>query len=86
MPTCGRPRARYGAGDVLPVFMQFEWKFPALVRLRAKSWDMKKSKFTEEQIAFALKQVETGTPEPSGISTNGAPLSSAPGSRWTTAR
>jgi putative transposase len=36
--------------------------FPALWSLRARSWDMKKSRYTEEQIAFALKQAETGTP------------------------
>jgi putative transposase len=30
--------------------------------LRARSWDIKKSKYTAEQIAFASKQAETGTP------------------------
>lgn len=34
-----------------------------IIKLTKKgSGKMKKSKFTEEQIAFALKQAETGTP------------------------
>lgn len=36
--------------------------FPALSSLRARSWDTKKSRYTDEQIAFALKRAETGTP------------------------
>lgn len=35
--------------------------FPAPRSLRARSWDIKITKHTEEQIAFALKQAETGT-------------------------
>lgn len=30
--------------------------------MQARSWDIKKSRYTEEQIAFALKQAEIGTP------------------------
>ena len=49
--------------DVLPVFQpSLSESFPALLSLRARSWNMKKSRYTEEQIAFALKQAETGTP------------------------
>ncbi|CAA9479561.1 MAG: Transposase, IS3/IS911 family [uncultured Sphingomonadaceae bacterium] len=50
-------------GDVLPVFSSsLSESFPALLNLRARSWRMKKSRYTDEQIAFALKQAETGTP------------------------
>ena len=31
---------------------------PALLSLWARRWDMKKSRYTEEQIAFALKQAD----------------------------
>ena len=49
--------------DVIPVFSsKLSESFPALGSLRARSWVMKKSRYTEEQIAFALKQAETGTP------------------------
>ena len=48
--------------DVLPVLHQFEREFSGLWSLRVRSWDMEKSRYTEEQIAFALKQAETGTP------------------------
>lgn len=33
----------------------------SLLSLRARRWDTKKTRHTEEQIAFALKQAETGT-------------------------
>ncbi len=63
------PRDRRGpfglsyAVDVLPIFSSsLSESFPALRSLGARSWDMKKSKYTDEQIAFALKQAETGTP------------------------
>jgi putative transposase len=43
-------------------FARFEREFSGLLSPRARSWDMKKSRYTEEQITFALKQAETGTP------------------------
>jgi len=47
--------------DVLPVSSsKLSESFPVLRSLRARRWDMKKTRHTEEQIAFALKQAETG--------------------------
>ncbi|KTT99046.1 hypothetical protein NS355_07860 [Sphingomonas yabuuchiae] len=55
-----------GFGHALTSSLFFSSKlsesFPALWSPRARSWDMKKSRYTEEQIAFALKQAETGPP------------------------
>ena len=48
--------------DGLSVFSSsLSESFPALRSLRARSWDMKKSKYTDAQIAFALKQAGPGT-------------------------
>ncbi|MET3438177.1 hypothetical protein ABIC44_002862 [Sphingomonas sp. 1185] len=46
---------------------------PVLWSLRPRTWDLKKSRYTEEQITFALNRAETGTPvteviRPMGIS------------------
>lgn len=43
-------------------FIHFEESLAALYSLWARSWNMKKSRYTDQQIAFALKQAETGTP------------------------
>jgi transposase-like protein len=52
-----------GHADVPPVFSSsLSESFPVLWSLRARSWNMKKSRYTDEQIAFAMKQAETGTP------------------------
>jgi putative transposase len=40
----------------------FEREFSGPVEPAGKELDMKKSKYTDEQIAFALKRAETGTP------------------------
>ena len=37
-------------------------RVPVCETLRGRSGAVKKSRFTEEQIAYALKQAETGTP------------------------
>jgi hypothetical protein len=48
---------------VLSVFSSsLNKNFPVLRSLRSRSWNIKKSKYTDEQIAVALKQAETGTP------------------------
>jgi putative transposase len=49
--------------DLLPVFWIAEsWKVPVLKRGPETERAMKKSKFTEAQIAFILKQAEEGVP------------------------
>lgn len=48
--------------DVSPVFFHFEREFSGLEKPSGKELEMKKSRYTDEQIAFALKQAETGTP------------------------
>lgn len=49
--------------DVLAVcFIHAESELSGPLNLRARSQDMMKSRYTEEQIAFALRQAETGTP------------------------
>jgi putative transposase len=56
---CGkRPKT-----DVPPCFLvHFEREFSGLEKPSGKELEMKKSRYTDEQIAFALKQAETGTP------------------------
>lgn len=43
-------------------FLQYRYKveFPAFLLLKKEVSDMKKTRYTEEQIAFTLKQAETG--------------------------
>ena len=48
--------------DVPPVLVHFEREFSGLEKPSGKELEMKKSRYTDEQIAFALKQAETGTP------------------------
>lgn len=46
-----------------PLFLvHFKREFSGLEKPSGKELDMKKSWYTDEQIAFALKQAETGTP------------------------
>ena len=46
-----------------PCFLaHFEREFSGLEKPSGKELGMKKSRYTDEQIAFALKQAETGTP------------------------
>jgi transposase len=47
-------------------------------------WDMKKSRYTEEQIALALKQAETGTPVAEVVQRMG--VSEQTFYRWTASR
>jgi putative transposase len=50
-------------GVTSPLFLvHFEREFSGLEKPSGKELDMKKSRYTDEQIAFALKQAETGTP------------------------
>ena len=45
-----------------PFLVHFEQKFSGFEKPSGKELEMKKSRYTDEQIAFALKQAETGTP------------------------
>jgi AcrR family transcriptional regulator len=47
--------------DVHPAFSKLNKSFLPFRSLRARSLDVKKTRHTDEQIAFALKQAETGT-------------------------
>jgi putative transposase len=48
--------------DVAPNFLvHFEREFSGLEKPSGKELEMKKSRYTDEQIAVALKQAETGT-------------------------
>ena len=52
----------FNAGDVFPVFSSsLSESFPPPVEPAGEELDMKKARHTDEQIAFALKQAETGT-------------------------
>ena len=54
-----------GLGGALtsPIFfLRFEWEFSGNVALVLKEHAVKKIRYTEEQLAYALKQAETGTP------------------------
>ena len=56
------PVVHGGATDVPPVFFQRKCEFSDIVTTARKEQAVRKSRFTEQQISFALKQAETGTP------------------------